>query len=275
LGALAVAGVTGGAMMLLESAAFEARVEPSEEDREHAIAAAVAARSSARNVLIDCKDRERTQAPRLLFLGGPQEGSEMSTKQLMRRGAAGALMLISLGACAGNLGNVLGSVLGGGSQSNQLSGTIRGVDTRSQQLAIQQSNGQTVPVYYDNQTQVVYQNQNYPPTALENGDRVTARVQANGNSYYTDYVQVDQSVSGSGSVSSSNMQLVQGTVRQVDRRNGLFTLDVNNYGTLTVTLPYNMSTSDANRFSTLRSGDFVRLYGTYTNNSQVQLSRFY
>src|SRR5882672_9370985 len=201
-----------------------------------------------------------------------KEGSEMSTTQLLRRGAAGALMVISLGACAGNLGNVLGGGMGGGAQNNQLSGTIRGVDTRSQQLAIQQSNGQTVPVRYDNQTQVVYQNQSYSPTALENGDRVTARVQANGNSYYTDYVQVDQSVGGTGTVSSSgNVQLMQGTVRQVDRRNGLFTVDMNNSGTLTVTLPYNLSTNDANRFNNLRSGDFVRFYGTYLNNNQIQL----
>ena len=204
----------------------------------------------------------------------------MPTIQQIRRGAAAALMLASLGACAGNqLGNVLGSVLGGGqsAQSGQVSGTVRTVDTRSQQITIQQSNGQTVPVYYDNQTQVVYQNQNYSPTALETGDRVTARVQANGSNYYTDYVQVDQSISASGNVStaSNDVQLLQGTVRQVDRRNGLFTIDMNNYGTLTVTLPYNMSTNDTNRFNNLRSGDFVRFYGVYLNSSQVQLRQFY
>ena len=105
---------------------------------------------------------------------------------------------------------------------------------------------------------------------------MTARIQANGNSYYTDYVQVDQSVSsnGSGSV-PSNVQLLQGTVRQVDRRNGLFTVDMNNYNTVTVTLPYNVSTNDLNRFNNLRSGDQVRFYGTYLNSSQVQLRQFY
>ncbi len=202
----------------------------------------------------------------------------MITIQSIRRGAAGALLLASVGACAGSLGNVLGSVLGGGggTQGNQLSGTIRGVDSRSQQISIQSSNGQTVPVYYDNQTQVVYQNQNYPPTSLEYGDQVTARVQANGNSYYTDYVQVDQSVSGSGNgTASGNVQLLQGTVRQIDKRNGVFTMDMNGYNTLTVTLPYNVSTNDVNRFNNMRSGDVVRFYGTYLNNGQVQLRNFY
>src|SRR4029079_4022791 len=187
------------------------------------------------------------------------------------------LMVAALGACAGNqLGNILGSVLGGSgaNQSGQLSGTIRGVDTRSQQIAIQQSNGETVGISYDNQTQVVYQNQNYSPTSLENGDRVTARVQANGNSYYTDYVQVDQSVNGTTTGSSSNLQQLQGTVRQVDRRNGVFTVEVSNGYTLTVAMPYNPSSNDANRFNNLRSAECVRFYGTYLNSTQVQLRQF-
>jgi Domain of unknown function (DUF5666) len=199
----------------------------------------------------------------------------MAGIRLIRRAATAALLMTSAGACAGNLGNVLGGVLGGGNQSSQLSGTIRGVNTRSQQISIQQSNGQTVPVSYDNQTQVVFQNQNYSPTSLENGDMVTARIQANGNNYYTDYVQVDQSIRGSGTGSvSNNVQLLQGTVRQVDRRNGVFTVDVNNGYTLTVTMPYNPGTNDVNRFNSLRSGDFVRFYGTYQSSSQVQLRQF-
>ncbi|MDP9201401.1 MAG: hypothetical protein M3P26_05660 [Gemmatimonadota bacterium] len=201
----------------------------------------------------------------------------MAIIQCIRRGAAVALLVASLGACAGNsLGNILGSVLGGGAQSGsgQLAGTVRGVDTRSQQISIQQSNGQTVAVNYDNQTQVVYQNQNYSPTALENGDQVTARVQANGNNYYTDYVQVDQSVRGTTNGTSSNVQLLQGTVRQIDRANGLFTVDVNNYNTLTVSLPYNLSNNDINRFNSLRAGEFVRFYGAFLTNSRVELRQF-
>ncbi|HET8823959.1 MAG TPA: hypothetical protein VFM77_02445 [Terriglobales bacterium] len=199
----------------------------------------------------------------------------MAKFQMMRRSAAAALMVAAT-ACAGNLGNILGGVLGGGGASgNQLSGTIRGVDTRYQQISIQTSNGQTVPVSYDNQTQVVYQNQNYPPTSLEYGDQVTARVQANGNSYYTDYIQVDQSVNnGNGSISSGNVQSLQGTIRSIDRRNGVFTVDIGNYNTVSVSMPYNASSNDVNRFNSLRNGDFVRFYGVYTGQSQVQLRQF-
>ena len=199
----------------------------------------------------------------------------MANMQTIRRSAAAALMVAST-ACAGNLGNILGGVLGGGGASgNQLSGTVRGVDTRYQQISIQTSNGQTVPVSYDNQTQVVYQNQNYPPTSLEYGDQITARVQANGNNYYADYIQVDRSVNnGSGNISSGNVQSLQGTIRSVDRRNGFFTVDIGNYNTVTVNMPYNASSNDVNRFNSLRNGDFVRFYGVYTGQSQVQLRQF-
>jgi exosome complex RNA-binding protein Csl4 len=187
-------------------------------------------------------------------------------------------MLASLGACssAGGLGNILGSVLGGGAgQSNEVTGYVQGVDSRNRQIGIQQSNGQTVVVSYDNQTQVIYQNQNYPVTSLENGDQVTARIQQNGNgAYYTDVVQVNQSVSSSGGVSSGNVQLLQGTVRQVEQPNGLFVMDANNGGRITVQLPRTLKQADLDRFRSLRPGDYVRLYGVYLNSSRVELRQF-
>jgi hypothetical protein len=198
-------------------------------------------------------------------------------RQIAGIGAA-ALTIVATGACSSGLGNVLGSVLGGGGQqeqSGQLTGTIRAVNANSQQITIQQSNGQSVAVYYDNQTQVVYQNQRYAVSNLEYGDRVTASVRQAQNGYYTDYVQVDQSVSTSGgSGASGNVQSIQGNVRQIDSRNGAFTVESGN-GLLTVTLPYNPRSSDVSRFQNLRSGDFVRFYGVYLNNSRVELRQFY
>ena len=198
----------------------------------------------------------------------------------------GALIFAAMTACAntGGLGGILGSVLGGG-QGNQLQGAITGVDTRSQQLGVQQSNGQTVWVRYDNNTQVVYQNQNYPVTALERGDQVLANIQDAGNgNYYASSVQVTQSVSSNGGVynpnggvyGGQNVTTFQGNVRQVDRNNGWFTVDDGNFGRITVVLPSGLSQQDLNRFGNLRSGDYVRFYGVRTgNNNQVQLRQFY
>ena len=145
------------------------------------------------------------------------------------------------------------------------------------QIGITQSNGQTVTLNYDNNTKVTYQNQNYPVSSLEYGDQVTARVAASNNSssgYYTDLIQVNQSVSNSGGT-SGNVQSYEGTVRSIDRTNGLFTISANNYGTLTVSMPYNPAQSDLNRFNNLRNGDYVRIYGVMLNNSRVELKQFY
>jgi hypothetical protein len=196
------------------------------------------------------------------------------------RGAAAASLLMLASACssAGSLGNILGSVLGGGAgagQSNQVSGYVQGVDTRNRQIGIQQSNGQTLVVAYDNQTQVVYQNQNYPVTSLENGDQVTARLQQLQNGgYYTDVVQVDRSVSGPSTTQSGNVQLLQGTVRQVDQTNGLFLLEATNGARVTVQLPAQINRADLDRFRNLRAGDYARLYGVYLSNARVELRQF-
>jgi exosome complex RNA-binding protein Csl4 len=193
--------------------------------------------------------------------------------------AAMTCVLVANGACS-QLGSILGGAGGSpqSNQSNQVSGYVEGVDTRTQQIVIQASNGQRVALLYDNQTAVVYQNQNYPVTALERGDQVTARVQSASNgAYYTDLVQVDQSVSGSGSgtgTGSGSVQSLQGTVGQIDRSNGMFRLDGNNSSVI-VALPYNVRQSDLNTFQNLRVGDRVRLYGVFVNNSRVELRQFY
>lgn len=204
----------------------------------------------------------------------------MRLTTMSARVTAAALLLAS-SACssAGGLGSILGSVLGGGTGSgsggNQLSGYIQGVDTRNQRIGVQQSNGQTVVVQYDNNTQVLYNNQNYPVTSLENGDQVTLRVQQLQNGgYYTDVVQVDRSVTGPSTTQQGNVQLLQGTVRQIDQQNGLFLLDASNGSRVTVSLPQQVSRNDLDRFRNLRVGDYARLYGVYLNNTRVELRQF-
>lgn len=194
------------------------------------------------------------------------------------RGAVAAVLVMASAGCSNNsnLGDILGGVLGGGGGS-QVSGTISGVNTRLQQIGVQQSNGSSVTLNYDNNTQVVYQNRNYSVSNLEYGDRVTARVTNANNSnggYYTDLIQVDESATSNGGV-TGNVQQFEGTVRSVDRTNGYFSISSNNYGTLTVSMPYNPTQTDLNRFNNLRNGDFVRLNGVLLNNSRVELRNFY
>ncbi len=204
---------------------------------------------------------------------------------LQRALAAGSVLaFLSAGACAnaGAIGDVLGGVLGGGqAQSGQVAGTIAGVNTQSQQIGLTTTDGQTVGLLFDGNTKVVYQNQLYPVTALERGDEVVMRVQTTQDGgYYTDSVFVTRSVTSGGSSGgsaggSANVQALQGTVRQIDRTNGLFALETGNGVMLTVSMPYNVSTADANKFRNLRTGEHVRIYGVYLNNSRVELRQFY
>jgi hypothetical protein len=202
----------------------------------------------------------------------------MNMHRIGRRAAALGLLAAAT-ACsnAGSLGNVLGSVLGGGAQANQVQGLVQGVDTRSQVIALQQSGGQSVNILYDNQTKVVYNNQSYPVSSLDRGDRVTARIQSTNDGYYTDLVQVDQPVQGSAASTSTsgNVQSLQGTVRQIDQQNGLFTMDVGTGTRLTISMPYSPTRADLTRFQNLRSGDVVRIAGVYVNNTRVELRQFY
>lgn len=196
----------------------------------------------------------------------------------IRAGVGGAVALAAVvSACSslGSVGDILGGVLGGG--AGQVSGTVRGINTQSSFLTLQQTNGQDVDLQYDNQTRVVYQNQSYAVTSLDPGDQVSARVQQlQSGGYYTDSIAVVQPVSNTGgsSVNTGTVQSLQGTVRQIDRTNGLFTVDAGGGVLLTVSLPYNPNSTTVQRFNNLRSGDYIRFQGVYLNQSRVELRQF-
>ena len=194
------------------------------------------------------------------------------------RDAVAFLLLFALAACstAGGLSNVLGSVAGTGQGARRVSGYVLRVDTRSLVLALQLSDGQSLNLLYDDDTKVVYNNQNYSVTSLDQGDRVTARVQGTRRGDYTDLVQVDQPVRGSDtSTASHSIQTIEGTVREVDVQNGLFSLEVGTGARVTVSMPYSPSRTDQNRFQNLRQGDYVRIAGVYLNGSRVELRQFH
>jgi hypothetical protein len=196
----------------------------------------------------------------------------------IRAGIGGAVALAAMvSACSslGSVGDILGGVLGGG--AGQVSGTVRGINTQSSFLTLQQSNGQDVDLQYDNQTRVVYQNQSYAVTSLDPGDQVSARVQQlQTGGYYTDSIAVVQPVNntGGGSANTGTVQSLQGTVRQIDRTNGLFTVDAGGGVLLTVSLPYNPNSTTVQRFNNLRSGDYIRFQGVYLNQTRVELRQF-
>lgn len=150
---------------------------------------------------------------------------------------AASLALFMLAAC-GSLGDILGtgSPTSSGTTTNELRGTVDSVDTSSQSVVLTNvsgltnnlssgSNGQSVRVYYDNQTAVSYQGQSYRPADLERGDQVTVRVDQSNNRLMASSMEVTYNARGtssgtypSGSTypSDSQTSTVRGTVRYVD-----------------------------------------------------------
>lgn len=210
----------------------------------------------------------------------------------LMRGARGAVLAAATLAAAGcsqlgslgTLGNVLGGVLGQGTGTGEVYGEVRYVDTQRQIIQIETNNGQVGNVYFDQRTRVVYQQQEYPVTALERGDQVAMRIrQDQQGTAYTDYISVRQSVQERGgyggstsgtSGSTYGTQSLEGRVNWVDYNRGEFSVSTSR-GNVVAFLRYNASSYDADRFRQLRQGSYVRLQGRYVSQDRFELERFY
>jgi hypothetical protein len=200
------------------------------------------------------------------------------------RGAiAAALLVVSGCAQAGGIGDILGGVLGGqqpvgGTETGAVVAEVRAVDTRNQVIEIRTDDGQNADIRYDQNTRVVYRQQEYPVTALEPGDVVRMNVQRSGNEYYTQDIQVHQSVQerqgDTGAYDSDGLYQFSGTVDQIDQTRGLFTLRARNGEVVTVAMPYNATSSARDRFQRLRRGNSVAVEGRFVAEERIELTRF-
>ena len=187
---------------------------------------------------------------------------------------------LAVGGCASGTGGPLGGILGGivnPAGANTVAGTVAGVDTRSQIVYVNTTSGQQLPVQYDNNTQVVYQNQKYPVVDLQRGDYVTVQLQGTGNGgYFTSYIQVTQSVQNSSQApgNQGRYQTLGGRVSQINYQNGTFLLTQNNGARILVQMPYNPRQNDAQTFNSLRNGQYVQVQGQFLSQSTFQLSTF-
>ncbi len=171
-----------------------------------------------------------------------------------------------------------------------ISGEVSRVDASRQEIQIDTRYG-TEAVQYDRSTRVVYQGQDYAPTAIEAGDVVSAQVsQGRSGAGYADYIEVTESVQDRrgyngpnepgydgrnqpGYGQGSNDQLA-GTVAWIDAQQGEFGLRTSRQGTLTVEMPYDAGRTDRQRFDRLRRGDPVRVEVEPHNEGQYRLVRF-
>ncbi len=221
----------------------------------------------------------------------------MRARILGLRVAALATLLSAAGCSqAGAIGDILGGVLApqgqgtGTGQGSQVAGEIQGVDTQRGILQLRTQSGQTGNVYFDQNTRVIYQQREYPVTALERGDVVAMSIQQDqrGNAY-TNYIQVQQSVQErtgqttqngtynggtyNGGTSNASVQRFSGTVGYIDTQRGVFELRTQN-GAAQVALPYNVNSQDNQRFRSLRSGQNIVVDGRMVAQGRIDLERF-
>jgi hypothetical protein len=200
------------------------------------------------------------------------------------RGLVFAALLTAGGCQTGGIGDVLGGVLGGGQQpvggteSGAVVAEIRGVDDYNHVIEIRTNDGQNADVRYDQNTRVVYREQQYEVTALEPGDIVRMDVSRSGNEYYTRDIQVQQSVQErqgeTGAFDPDALYQLSGSVQQIDYSRGLFTLRTSNDEVVTVTMPYNATSSARDRFERLRRGNSVAVEGRFVGEDRLELTRF-
>jgi hypothetical protein len=186
----------------------------------------------------------------------------------------------SIPACAGNSLGALGDILGGaqpsgGAQQGQIAAEIRQVNTQQQTIEVATQDGQTGAVYFDQNTTVVYQQQQYPVTALERGDLVVLQAQQDAQGrIYVSRIDVQTSVQDrTGQTGSGALRQYTGRVAQIDVDRGYFVLQ-DQVGNITVTLPYNPPRATLDYFRRLRVGDTVRLEATSVGTGRVEIHRF-
>jgi hypothetical protein len=198
------------------------------------------------------------------------------------RSAPLAVALVATG-CAGGL-DVLGDILaapGPQGEAGIVTVEVREVRERSQEIIVRTQAGQQGPVLYDQNTQVIYQNQQYPVRALELGDIVDMRVQQIQQGYYTDRIEVRTPVqdrqAGTPSTPGTtdpNVYRVEGTLGAIDTQNWTFELNMTQGGTVLVVLPEGAPAATRDRVRQHRAGDYVRVEIRPVDQQRAELVRF-
>lgn len=206
----------------------------------------------------------------------------MKNRRLCRHIAIMALAVMPATACAGGglggLGDILAGAVGGqpaGAQQGQISAEVRSVDTNARSITVVTADGQTGAVRYDQNTTVVYKQQQHPVTALERGDLVVLTVtqDAQGN-VMVSRVDVTQSVrERTGTTGTSQVAQYNGRITAIDHDRGTLTLQVTS-GNLLVQMPYNPPRATLDYFHRLRVGDNVRLEATAVGTNRIEIYRF-
>jgi hypothetical protein len=194
------------------------------------------------------------------------------------------VLLVAGAGCSGEQLGQLGEILTGtGGQPGQAqSGTvtveIQEVRQQQQQIVVATQEGQQGAVLYDQNTQVLYQEEQYPVRALEYGDIVDMRIQEIQQGYYTDLIQVRQTVQerqgGYRESPEPDVYRVEGTIGEIDLQEWMFTLQMTQGGELPIYLTADASAAERDRLRQYQPEDYVRVEVRPIDDRSAELIRW-
>ena len=190
---------------------------------------------------------------------------------------------VSASGCAGVGMETLADVLaGGGLYGQEISGEIRQIDTRRQEIEVQSSWSGGEWVRYDGRTTVVSGQRRYDVRDLRRGDRVRVVVDdANDRQreLYARRIEIQESANRDQPRhddvrSRSRMIRLEGNVTRIDGRSGTFDLDSGRGEIIRVTVANETSREARDRARGLRRGQRVRIEARLTDDHNARLFRF-
>ncbi len=184
------------------------------------------------------------------------------------------LIYLTLAGCH-ELGHIDGLGDYGKAPDNDVIGEVQFIDTRTREIEVRADSGRTVTMRYDNNTQVIYQQRNYPVANLEPGDYVAARVeQERDGRYFTPTITVREARQERASSTPARLERTSGRVEYVDPRRGTFELRDSRQRLIVVSIDFNAPREVSDRFNRLRNGDTVRIEGKFVGQDRFELENF-
>jgi hypothetical protein len=201
---------------------------------------------------------------------------DRNMNRTIRTLAVAALPLLLAGTASCATFDPIGDVLGGGAFARDLTGEVRGVDTRRQTIDIRTRDGRSTRVAYDRQTRVEYRGRYYAASALERGDVVSVRLRRDRRGRdYADRVVVRQNARDTHDRGGRYaVHRFEGTVTRVDERRGTLEMHTANRRTVQVVVPSTVDRRTHDRFRRLRRGERVRVEVRETSRNRYELRTF-
>jgi translation initiation factor IF-1 len=167
-------------------------------------------------------------------------------------------------------------------RAGELRAEVLQVTPAAREVRVRTYDGRDRVLTYDPvRTKVTYHGWDYTVGNLEAGDIIAFRTFPS-DSNYLETVRVQEPVQARTgatiarplSAPPARSNVVEGSVERIQYDMGVFDVRTRNGDLVTVSIPYRANTADIDNFRRLRTGDYVRVEGSFVNRDNLQLYSF-